>query len=388
MKKQSTKSKEKARVSPRARVFRWLEGAIAAGRLSPGVEIPTERELASMLGVARNTAAAAVDDAEARGLVVRLKPSARKRFVAGGHPTSIGASSIYVLSKLGSFTDGRPVPRWSDPFITSELIWRLSASGWHVVSLNEDRLDEAELDRLFRNPPPGMIVIGSVNSRPLATHALELCRNASVPVVAYGNGPALRGFDRVFSDHRAGARDLTRWLLAKGCRRIVPFFPHEDDAYWVGERLAGYAEAMREAKMEPIPCVWLGTKVLAEAPIPLGDRFRAFAALAFEKLSWLQSNGGADALLCVNDGWARCAIQALNKLGLDPGRDILVAGYDNSDDTSVFAQFESRRPVVTIDKHNEKTAEEMAELLLARIEGRLPAGPQVRCHPHELVVCG
>ena len=372
---------------PWERVFHWLEGSIKQGKLRPGDQLPPERELAASLGVARNTAAAALAVAEKRGVIYRETPTARKRFVSGPRPTSIAASSIYVLNKLGGFTDGRPVPRWSDPFITSELIWRLSASGWHVVSLNEDCLDANELERLFRTPPPGMIVIGSVGNRPLAVRALELCRASSVPVVAYGNAPALRSFDRVFSDHRAGARDLTRWLLAKGRRRIVPFFPFEEDAYWPRERLEGYAEAMREAKLKPLPCVYFGSKALSSVAIPFPERFRAFSALAFEKLSELRK-GGVDALLCCNDGWARCAISAIVKLGLDPARDILVAGYDHSDRTSKFAELEPLGPIVTIDKHNEKTAEEMAALLLARIGGKLPPEPQVRCHPHELVECG
>lgn len=373
---------------PWERVLHWLEGAIKRGELRPGDQIPTERELSASLGVARNTAAAALDEAERRGIVCREKPTARKRFVSGARPTSIAASSIYVLNKLGSFAGGRLVPRWSDPFITSELIWRLSAAGWHVVSLNEDSLDESELDRFFRTPPPGMIVIGSVGNRPLASHALELCRASSVPVVAYGNAPAIRSFDRVFSDHRAGARDLTRWLLAKGRSRILPFFPFKQDSFWVGERLAGYEEAMREAGRKPLPCVYFGSAALADAGLPFEERFRAFSALAFQNLSEIIAKGGADAILCMNDSWARCALSALGKLGLDPARDILVAGYDNSDNTSAFAQFEPRRPVVTIDKHNERTAEEMASLLLARISGKLPPEPQVRCHPHELVECG
>jgi DNA-binding LacI/PurR family transcriptional regulator/DNA-binding transcriptional regulator YhcF (GntR family) len=372
------------RESPRAKAFRWIDNAIANGDLRPGDELPAERELSAKLRVSRHSLAAAIADAERQGMLVRLKPTARKRFVSGARPKSIAASSIHVLNRLERFVDGRPVPRWSDPFITSELIWRLSAEGWHVVSLNEDRLDQEELDRMFRNPPPGMIVIGSVNSRPLAARALELCRNASVPVVAYGNGPALRTFDRVFSDHRAGARDLTRWLLEKGRRRIVPFFPVEDDAYWVGERLAGYAEAMREAKKKPFPCVYFGARGAMDLQVE--ERFRIFTALAMEKLAELRGAGGVDALMCLNDSWARCAIAAISKMGLDPSRDILVTGYDNIGRECLFAEFEPRNPSVTIDKHNEKTAEEMATLLLARMDGKLPPEPQVRCHPHELVV--
>lgn len=32
--------------------------------------------------------------------------------------------------------------------------------------------------------------------------ALERCREAGIPAVAYGNAPELRGYDRAYSDHR------------------------------------------------------------------------------------------------------------------------------------------------------------------------------------------
>lgn len=41
---------------------------------------------------------------------------------------------------------------------------------------------------------------------------------------------------------------------------------------------------------------------------------------------------------------------------------------------------------MTIDKHNEKTAAELAALLVARIEGKLPPEPQSRTHDQELIV--
>jgi hypothetical protein len=41
---------------------------------------------------------------------------------------------------------------------------------------------------------------------------------------------------------------------------------------------------------------------------------------------------------------------------------------------------------VTVEKHNERTAEDMAALLLARMDGTLPPEPQARIHAHEVVV--
>ena len=229
-----------------------------------------------------------------------------------------------------------------------------------------------------------MIVTSVVNDRPIALHALELCRDAHIPAIVYGNAPELRSFDRVFTDHRAGARDLTNWLLGRGCRRIVPFFPVAPSKYWMRERLEGYAEAMRAAGLEPLPCAVSGDAVLA-ANAEDESHFPLFRALAVAKIVELQRNGGVDALLCYNDEWAKPAIAAIRELGLEPNRDILVAGYDNVTQEAGFGAFEPGKPAITMDKHNEKTAAELAALLVARMDGALPPEPQMRTHDQELI---
>ena len=111
------------------------------------------------------------------------------------------------------------------------------------------------------------------------------------------------------------------------------------------------------------------------------------APLAALSLAALRRDGpGPDALLCPNDDRARSAVAAIRDLGLVPNRDILVAGYDNSIRPTAEDPTASLRPAVTVDKHNERSAQDIAELLLARMEGRLPAEPQARIHEHELVV--
>ena len=374
--------------SPRGRVVQWLVDAIAKGELRPGDAIPTVDELAASLGVARNTAAAAVVEAERRRVVERRSPGARKRFVPMfASEAPLAASTVCVLGELGRFSEGRNAPRWSDAYLALELVPRLSLAGKHVMVLNGEVLAEGDIDAFFRSPPAGMVVTSSVNDRPIALHALARCREAHVPAVVYGNAPELRSFDRVYADHRAGSRMLTEWLLRQGRRRIVPLFPFAPSKYWMRERLEGYAEAMRAAGLEPHPCVALGDAEL-EAHAEGGRRFTFFKALALDKVLQLRREGGVDALLCYNDDWTLPVLAAIRDLGLEPNRDILVAGYDNVTRSAELGAFESARPIVTIDKHYEKTAVDLAALLLARMAGTLPPEPQARTHPQELVVTG
>lgn len=374
--------------SPRMRVLRWIERSIESGALASGEAIPSERALAERFGVARNTAAAAVDEAERRRLVVRRRPGARKRFVPGagsGFP-GIAESTVVVMGEANPFAGAAEAPRWSDRYISTSLLARLTRAGKHVMVLSHDSLTGRDVEELFVSRPAGLIVTSTIGEHTLARKALEICGRIGMPVVVYGDAPELRAFDRVHVDHRAGSREITEWLLARGRRAIVPFFPRRTLAGWAQNRLLGYANAMRAAGLRPRPCVSFDAPDLgASGP---EEQFRVCRALAIAKLLELRSRSKFDALLCISDHWAKVAISALKGIGLAPGRDVLVAGYDNGDPDPEFDPFEPDRAVVTIDKHNERTADEMAELLIARMEGRLPARPQCRTHAHELVVRG
>ena len=370
---------------PRSRVLRWLSSAIASGELRPGDAVPSVDVVSRILGVAKNTAAAAIVDAERLHVVERRAPGARKRYV----PESAGQSpllsaTVFVLGDIGRFSESRGAPRWSDAFIALDLSARLSRIGKHVMFLNGSALGESSLDSVFRTPPAGMVVTSSGNDSPVALHALALCRDIGIPAVVYGNAPELRCFDRVHVDHRDGARKLTEWLVAHGRRNILPFFPFEPEKHWARERLEGYEEAMRAAGLEPRPCAVFGDTAL-ESHAKGERRFRFFKALAVTKLMEIRRECAVDAILCINDEWSLPAIAAIRELGLEPNRDILVAGYDNVTSDAALGEFEALRPAVTIDKHNEISSADLSELLVARMTGKLPPGPQERTHGQELV---
>ncbi len=375
--------------SSRERVVRWLENAITSGKIPRGGEIPSERALAKLLGVAKNTAAAAVDEAVARGLVL-CREGTRKRYAGelrkGGN--SLASSTVFVLARLERFTDIATAPTWTDSFLALDLVQRLSLAGRPVLFFDTDSLPGGDLKTVFDARPAAMVVTSALNGDPAALRALERCRKEGIPAVVYGNAPELRAFDRAYSDHRAGSRDLTRWLIAHGRKRIVPFFPYPFDPprFWAQERLAGYAEAMREAGFAPHKEVFFGSALLSDRGWA-GEKLRINAAMAVAALSSLRGADGAlpDALLCLNDDWAKPALLAIRDMGLAPNRDILVAGYDNVRRDFTPEAVIPFRPAVTVNKHNERSAEDLAALVLARLDGTLPPEPQARIHEHEIV---
>lgn len=392
--KTSNEGRSARRESPRSRVLGWLRRSIESGEVRRGDELPTEREIAKRLGVAPNTAAAAMDEAETLGLAVRLRPGARRRYAGevrkvGG--ASLASSVVFVLAGLVEFVDPSTAPSWADAFLAMGILQRLSLRGRQVSFVNTNMMPDGGLDAIFAAHPCAVAVTDSVGGNAIAMDTLRRCREAGIPAVAYGNAPELRDFDRAYSDHRAGSRDLTRWLLARGRRRIVPLFPNEPTRFWEHERLAGYAEAMREAGLEPHPVKVFGSPIVVHGRT--GENLRVNAALAVAALVELRRDDGEypDAVLSVGDDWAKPVLAAIHDMGLDPKRDILVAGYDNMSrgapaNGAAAGCDPALVPVVTVEKHNERTAEDMADLLLARLAGTLPPEPQARIHAHEVVV--
>lgn len=67
---------------------------------------------------------------------------------------------------------------------------------------------------------------------------------------------------------------------------------------------------------------------------------------------------------------------ACRLLGVVPGRDILVAGFDNMWKRMPDRQFEPSPPVFSADKNNVRIGESLVKLLVARVDGDLPKAPQ------------
>lgn len=379
--------------SARGRVARWLETEILEGRLREGRAAPSERRIAEHLGVARVTVRAAMAEAEAAGLLVR-SPGGRKRLVRRRTVTpeqeALGLlrQSVVVLGDRDA-PPGQAAPpagRWSERFVSIELVRTLQEAGRHVVMLSPRMFEREQIPLLTLSRPAGVLLTYQVGEDPVGWALASACRREGIPVVVYGDHPRLAPFDRVFSDHAAGARELVGWLVSRGCRRILQYWPKPLNAHWALRRRDGYRAAVREYGLPEI--------IPQPLPVPVGDgslapkeEFDMLRRLAVGVLAdFVRGPDAIDAVMVPNDHFAYPVAAALRALGRMPNRDVLVAGYDNVGPDSSSRAFEAAGPAVTIDKHNELTVRDMVALLLDRLAGRLPDEPQPRAHAHELVV--
>lgn len=170
------------------------------------------------------------------------------------------------------------------------------------------------VETLMRHRADGLIMCPAVGTDASAVARITatglpfvmICRE-----VTDASGPTVRGDDFV------GARALTRHLIAEGHSRIAFVGGRHATSAGRGRR-AGYAAALAEAGIMPDPALDR-PEVLTQAAV----RASAEQLLALAE--------PPTAMIGFNDLVAFGLMSALRRRGLEPGRDVAVAGYDDTD---------------------------------------------------------
>jgi DNA-binding LacI/PurR family transcriptional regulator len=245
------------------------------------------------------------------------------------------------------------------------------------MSIDPGDLRKSDIDYFLQNPPAGAILVGEPVITELMLQTAQQLQEAGVPVVVYGNEPELRLFDRVISDHEQGNYELTKWLIKRGCRRILQVYPETiERSYWLDMRKQGYLRAMRESSLAPIsPSVHL----FWTPPESNAHLFDMAAKVMAQHLApYLTGDENVDALMAVTDGEVYVLAAACRLLGKDPNKDVLLVGYDHYWEDSHEREMESVVPVATIDKRNPELGIALVQLLNERLENQLDDTPQCR----------
>ncbi len=367
----------------KTRVAAMLREQILAGTLRFGEALPSERTLSEQLGVGRTVVRQALAELDDEGLLERKGTRVRTVVFDRGddHPTWL-KKSVAILTPRR--LTGGPAPtrtRWLQ-YTTLRTIDHLRDRDIHAITLSLGAIDDRDLQKLARSKPLGILIpeLG-IDQRALLQLA-DLFREAGVPVVCYGGSPALANFDRVTSDHEGGTSQLVKALLAKGCRSILRFWPRPWETYWFEARSRSYTRLLEQASLKVHPII-----EFPYTPAPLEDRakfdyaVRQVAGFLIGPLRQYRPN----ALLLSTDRDVPYAAAALRLHGIEPGRDIFLAGYDNYWPHCEEQALELTAPDFTVDKCNDKAGAEMVRLLFDRINQLLPPEPQTRIVDQELI---
>ncbi|WP_203740950.1 LacI family DNA-binding transcriptional regulator [Actinoplanes cyaneus] len=168
------------------------------------------------------------------------------------------------------------------------------------------------------------------------------------------------GAPHVEVDDRGGAREVARYLLELGHRRIAVLSigpaPEATGRGPLGRRLAGIGDALAEAGLT------MSDVTLAEVPATRAEGYRATKALA---------PGKPTAILALSDVLAYGAVDALQELGISVPDDVSVTGFDDLAESAWF------RPRLTTVRQPIVTKGRMAaDFLISAIRGEDQ-------HPHQ-----
>jgi len=318
---------------------------------------PTMEDVAAAAGVSRGTVSRVLNGAS------HVSPAARAAVETAmretGYVVNQSARSLVTRSSGAvAFVLSEPQDRlFEDPVLGALLrvcTQALAAADRSLVLMLASTA--AERDRVLRfvrgGHVDGVLLVSTHQGDPLA---LDLDATG-LPVVVCGRPPGsgLR-MPSVSADDREGARQMTAYLRARGCRRIATVAGPQDTAGGVA-RLAGYRDV-------------LGRRVPKGAIVRAEDYSIAAGRTAMTAL--LAGCPGLDAVFVASDLLAVGALEVLHEAGRRVPDEIRVGGFDDS----VLAGA-TRPALTTVRQPVEQVAAEMVEVLSALIAGR-PASSRV-----------
>lgn len=382
-------------LSPRNRARQTLRQWIDRGVLRGGQPLPSERKLGKELGVSQTVVRMVLSELVRESLIVEEGTGKRSVREESGAGKASGAemmrSTIALLTPFGEPPIDHQESGWIE-HISLGAIAGAQQAGRDVMVVHPERMSAGGVGRLVGLPPLGVVVPEPAWSQQVENMWLHRLSGEGIAVVVYGDSGELSEFDRVLPDHEGGTFELTRWVIGQGRRRIANLAGNDAGLYWYQNRMRGYERAMREAGLEPMPAELFTpmervVQTHRNLPMVSRDKFDIQRRqLAGHIAPMLRGREPVDAIMVGNDGQAIVAAAALRLLGCEPGREVLVVGYDNMWAGCPEREWEPAVPAATVDKCNAQLGRELVRLLLDRVEGRLPSEPQRRVVPSRLVV--
>jgi DNA-binding LacI/PurR family transcriptional regulator len=374
-----------------------LRDQIDAGKLAAQSAFPSERTLAETHAVGRSAVRWAVDVLQREGLIRSV--GSRTRIVCSvSEPSGLAAqepnlsnTGLRIGAQAGLLSDtvavlaGEDVGEYSRPgvsapgwgfYVAHGAMHELHSEGLHVMRINRTSLTLDEVSRFAAGRIRAVIVPEYTT---LDRGMLDGLAAAHVPTVVAGDRTEAQDFDRVVSDHAAGAADEVRWLVAQGRQRIVQLMSDGfESVYWLRDRRRGYERAMRESGLEPLPPLIVHREVQTQGNARDRGETERQARFLAGYLVQASRELRPEALLLFSDENVAAAALACRYCGLDPDRGVALAGYDNFWTEHWTQRIACFAPQVTVDKRNWEIRQELARLALARAAGTLPVAPQRR----------
>jgi LacI family transcriptional regulator len=198
------------------------------------------------------------------------------------------------------------------------LSTRLSAAGKHILIFTADGNATADVhvEGLLKYRVDSVLMMAASLSAKMA----EKCRAQGISIISFNRPPrSIKGFASVAGNNRQGAEQIAKHLVQQGYRR--PAF------------IAGFTESSTGRERETGFTDYLTSQGLPAPEREVGHCTREGALIATRNL--LKRKRRPDAIFCGNDYMALAAIDiARYEFGLQIGRDIGIAGFDDIEEAS------------------------------------------------------
>ena len=273
----------------------------------------TSLDVARLAGVSQSavsrcfTAGASVshamrDKVQAAARKLGYQPNAHARSLITGRSRIIGL----VLSALENLFY---------PAVLERLAKRLQQDGYHLLIFIGDNANSDDLVEEILQYNVDGIVLGATT---LSSALAQRCADASIPVVLFNRVMAsgsAGAVSSVRSDNVGGGREMARFLVAGGHKRIAYIAGREDSSTNL-EREQGFREGLAE----------LGQRIYARA---IGNYDVDQARQAARDL-FASAADRPDAVFVAGDLMAIVVLDTLrHELGLAVPQDVSVVGFDN-----------------------------------------------------------
>ncbi len=306
---------------PRSRqIYESLRTRIDSGDLLPGAKLPTELQLMQHFGVSRTTVSRALRDLELQGLIRRRRGSGT--YIRELTPTTEHLDLAFFVPWVEAgaglpYVEGLIHQRLADLASrrNSTLILKCLADGESLerrARIAAQSLIDLRVDGVFYYPaelPGDQMEVNRI--------VVDMLVKAGIRVVLIDRDivpfPGRSEFTRIGYDNRRGGVVLTEHLIQVGCRRIS-FVGIPEVSTAVADRLAGFYEAHRMHGLSVNrKCVHMVDEV---------EITRSFC-------DELMRRDEPDAIIAKMDRFAALIGRHLMAQGLQIGRDVKLAGFDD-----------------------------------------------------------
>lgn len=254
-----------------------------------------------------------------------------------------------VLKGYRSRIIGVIVPDLADPFFAS-YVNRVQETAWDagyltlmLASGHREERERREAEVLMERQVAGVLLT------PLSSDErhFEVLKRSGIPLVSFDRPLEHIEGDALLVDNRASSARATEHLISHGHQQIL-CIADEEKIYTKSERVKGYSEAMRRAKLPVRVCL------IGEISGPLSDQLD----LA------LNSRPRPTAIFATSNVIALAVLNEMQKRSLEIPKDMALIAFDDFSAATVV------RPSITVIRQPvEELGRRATSMLLARLNG-------------------